>query len=115
MADSTDDDRASGRATVREVYQLVGEVRDDLGGRIDDLRDDLAKVVNMQEHRLTVVETVTLQHTGTLTEHETRITGLESAHQRALGHLSAWKLAGGVFGGAATIVIADLVFKAFGG
>ena len=63
----------SGSATIREVYALVNEVRDDLGGRIDatnqsiaDLRATVSTIVTSHEHRLTVNEeqitTLSQQH-----------------------------------------------------
>lgn len=101
----------SGRATVREVYQLVGEVRTEVVDRIDELADEVRKVVTAQEHRLTILETVSLQHTGALADHTARLAELEIAHQRAVGHLGAWKAVIG-----ATLVgcgglIADLVMR----
>lgn len=110
------------KATVREVYSLVNEVRDDLVDRIDNLSSKLDTVVQNHEHRLTTNEAVQAQqnltldrHASRLDRHSGRIDALEIAHQRALGHLGAWKVVAGVGGGALTIVVADLIIKALGG
>ena len=55
-----------GRATVREVYALVNEVRDDLGKRIDHLSETVDTIVASHEHRLTIQEQVQAIHSERL-------------------------------------------------
>lgn len=104
----------SGRATVREVYHLVGEVRDDLGGRIDGLASRIDQVVVAHEHRLTQNETRIDEHSGRLDDHDGRIKTLEESHANARGHVSAFKWIAGAAGGLVAAgmagLIADLIY-----
>ena len=49
------DEPANGRASIREVYKLVGEVRKDIAD-LDGKVDGLATSIGAQHTRLTVVE-----------------------------------------------------------
>lgn len=71
------------RATLREVYKLVGEVREDLGGRIDKLSETVNTVIKDHEHRLTVSE----EHVAALrTEHAALVLRVDD-HGRDIGSL----------------------------
>ena len=125
-ADSNDDDRGNARATVREVYHLVDKTRTDLSKQVDDVRRELIDQVGTlasgvsllsttQEHRVTVLETVVAQNGEAIDGLRSDVEELRTAHQRALGHIGAMKVAGGVLGGAGAIVLGDLMIKWFGG
>lgn len=114
------------KATVREVYKLVSEVetrladkiedvRDEVGGKVDRLTQSVDEIKDGLLPRVSVLEEQRRADRSILDDHEIRLLKVETSHQRALGHLGAWKIVGGIFGGAATIVIADIIFKALGG
>lgn len=106
---------SDGRATVQKVYDVVGELRAELSAKIDYLAAKVDTVVVSHEHRITTVETVQAGHDIQLVDHEGRLGMLEKAHDRALGHIGAFKILGGVIGGAATIILGDVILRAFGG
>lgn len=113
----------SGRATVREVYHLVGEVeqkletvRNELGDKIDRLGTTVSGLVVSHEHRLTKVETTQDDHADQLGNHTARIRSLEESNANARGHVSALKwVVGGAIGLVATGLsglFADLIYGA---
>lgn len=62
-----------GRATVREVYDLVDKTRAELGERIDGLGDRIDTLVTSHEHRLTVVEATQGAHAEQIARHDQRL------------------------------------------
>jgi chromosome segregation ATPase len=78
------------RATVREVYTLVNEVREDLGARVDKVSEsveELSKAVNViatsHEHRLTVLEETQAAHSTALVTINNRL----DSHGASIGGL----------------------------
>ena len=70
---SADSSPVGERATIREVYALVNDVREDLGARVDKVSetvDELSRVVSVittsHEHRLTVNEEQLAAHSTAL-------------------------------------------------
>lgn len=111
-----------GRATLRDVAQAqketrqeIGELREEVLGRIDGVDEKLDAIKDGLIPRVSILEEQRRADRAILDDHEIRLLKVETAHQRALGHIGAWKVAGSIFGGAATIVIADIIFKALGG
>lgn len=113
------------KATVREVYKLVDDTRKELGTQINAVREDLVGKVDgladsiseIKDGLLPRVASLEVQRAGDRADIDglrVDVDGLKSAHDRALGHLTAWKVAGGVFTGAAAIVVADVIAKALG-
>lgn len=79
---------ADSPAGIREVYGLVDDVRQDLGGRLDALTERIDSVVINQEHRLTAAETTLVEHGARLARveaglkvHDDRLTADEAAQQ----------------------------------
>jgi hypothetical protein len=113
---------SDGRASLRDVYAAqqqtrteLGEVREELAGKVDRVAGTLDEIKDGILPRLAVVEHSQSDHHIQLVNHEGRLTVLETAHERALGHLGAWKVGGGLVAGAATIVLGDVVMRWIGG
>ena len=85
-----------GRATVKQVYDAVGETRKELGDKIDGLADHLDAVVVAHEHRLTAQESKTTEHEGRLSSVESLLGTLRDEHNVARGHVRAYAVIGGV-------------------
>lgn len=60
-----------GAATIKDVWAAVDNVRTELGGKIDQLRETVNIVVASHEHRLTINETTQATHSERLTSLET--------------------------------------------
>lgn len=95
------------KATVREVYRLVGEVRTELGEKIDDVRDTLGEIKDSLLPRVSVLEEKVGQHTTEIATLDGRVSVLESAHARVLGGIGVYKVLGGIFGGAGTLLLGE--------